>query len=363
MSLVPFSAEALGTYAHPVVVRRGHDGQVILGKADGQLVKGILGGYLNLRLCPFFFPEGLTLGKQGVVAQGFHLPDGCQAIFLNLLGGAGLQSLVPAGVNGGELFHHQGVPPIQMKGVVPENLSSAHGHDPGNVPGFPVHLEQMGLGGHKINAALVGLAGVLEILPVIGALLQLQKMLGTAVGHLAVEAGAEHHIHFPGDRTKGDFLPDEGQPGPGYKPGKLQLILCALRCLPGNAPAKLPGAQIQGTVIGENLSRVQGKPAAVQGQLCPQHVRTVGQLRHLIFIGAVEAACHKQTPPLSQVAFLRGRAQAHIAVSQGENRLSLSQLLPAEPGFSNQPLRSPGVVHGGAHPFTAFRRSEKVARL
>ncbi|MMZ69806.1 hypothetical protein D1872_327160 [compost metagenome] len=42
MSLVPFATETLCSNAHPIVMGRSHDNEMIYGKADGQLIVAVL---------------------------------------------------------------------------------------------------------------------------------------------------------------------------------------------------------------------------------------------------------------------------------------------------------------------------------
>ncbi len=104
------------------------------------------------------------------------------------------------------------------------------------------------------------------------------------------------------------------------------------------------------------------KPKSVDTNIHRRNIRKIRKLRHFVGVSLIVGSCHKHSPRLADISFLKRIAHSQISVSLCENRLALSQIVRVKIVFTDQPVpqrTGSGVViqilHAVGFPFLYFR--------
>ena len=324
----------------------GHDIQVVLRKADGQLVKGVGRVDGDRHIVPHFGGPGLgALRQQGVVAQGAGFLLAGQRLVLQ--GGQVQTFAVPVAgsVDGGQFLHRQGLAGGDGHLVLLLDDPAVHDDEALFLLGYAVHGKGEGGVEHKVDVRLPGGLDVLHMAAFKQALVPFGEVLAAAVVHLAVDAAGNVQRHRPVQRGDAEFLGDEVQTLHRNEPAEHQLIALAVGGGPHHPADRLAVFQVEGPVVGFHLAGQQAEAHPVQPQVQPGDVGGVGQLGHLVVIEFVEGACHKQIPLFAGVELIGGVAQAEIAVALAHDRLAFAQMLGIKGVFCYDPVRCAGIIH------------------
>ena len=346
VALVALAGQALGADVHAVVVHGGHDVQMVLCKADGQLVKGILRLDGHRHVVPDLGSPGAgTLSQQSIVAQSADLLLTGQSLFLQ---GRELQTLavaVAGSVHGGQLLDGQGLAGGDGHLEFLLDDAAVHHDEALFILGHAVHGEGEGGVEDKVNPRLAGGLVVLHVTALKEALVALREVLAAAVVHLAVDAAGDVQLHVAVQGSDLHFLGDEVQPVQRDKTAEHQLIPLAVGSGPDHPAGGLAGLEVEGPVIGLHLAGQQAEPHPVQPQVQTGDVGCVGQLGDLVVVEFVEGARHKQVPLLAGVEFVGGVAQAEIAVALAHDGLTFAQILRVKAVLSHNPVSSTRIIH------------------
>ena len=180
--------------------------------------------------------------------------------------------------------------------------------------------------------------GHAENRPVEHPLGSLMEMLGAAVGDLAVDAAVNPEL--AGTVQGGDHGPlsEHLTPGQGDEAGEFHPVPLSGGAGPGQGPGQFSRPQIQHPQVALHPAAVHGETLPIQGQFQIGDVRSVGQLRHLLLIEAVEGAVDQHVAGLADVFFLKGGPLAQISAAQAENGFTFPLAADIEGGFGNQPV-------------------------
>ena len=346
VALVALARQALGANVHPVVVHGSHDVEVILCKADGQLIEGIFGldGHRDIVPNPGRPGAGALL-QQGIIAQTADFLLTGQSLFLQ---GRELQTLavaVPGGVNGGELLDGQCL--AGGDGYLEFLLDDAaiHHDEALFLLGHVVHGKRESGVEHKVNARLLGGLVVLHVAALKETLVALREVLAAAVVHLAIDAAHHVQLHIAVQRGDSEFLSNEVQPVQRDKAAENQLIPLAVGGSPDHPAGGLAGLEVESAVVGLDLAGQQVEPDPVQPQIQTGNVGCIGQLGDLVVVEFVEGARHKQIPLLARIEFVGGVAQAEIAIALAHDGFTLAQILRVKAVLCDNPVGSARVIH------------------
>ena len=346
MALVALARQALGADVHPVVVPGGHDVQVILGEADGQLVKGIGGPDGHRHIVPHLVGPGFcALGQQGVIAQGADLLVAGQSLALEAGQIQGLAVPVAGGVDGGQLLDGEGLAGGDGDLELLLDDPAVHHDEALFLLGHTVHGKGEGGVEHKVDPRLLGGLVVLHVAALKQPLVPFREVLAAAVVHLAVDAAGQVQLHLPVQGGDLQLLGDQMQPVEGDKAAEHQLVPLAVGGGPDHPAHRLAGFQVEGPVIGLHLAGEQIEPQPVQPQVQPGHIGGVGQLGDLVVVELVEGAGHKQVPLLPCVELVGCIAQAQVAVALAHDGLSLAQILGLKAVLCHNPLVGTRIIH------------------
>ncbi len=354
VALIALAGKPLGADIHPVVVRRGHQLHMVLGKAKCEQIESRAVDCDRYAVPDLFRPGQSTLGGKGVKPRLFIPAELLQAEGLQL-GKREAESLaVACGEDGRKLFHHQGLPRGKRLGKARHHPAADNAEAARRIDRFAVQGKAMHRADDKVNIRLDRARRKLQHgFVIIAAGLSLAEVLRAVVGHPPVDARAE----FDGGillGPDGHFHGDAVQTPQRHHPLKAQRIHPAGRRAPSHLSGQKPGADIQRAPVAEDASLRQIEALAVQRELDVCHVGGVRKLGDFLLGKTVEGACNEKVARLTKVALFRTGTQAQIAVAEAEIRLDLAQCGGIKICLGNNPVADPAEIQHLSFPLSVF---------
>lgn len=346
MALVAFAGEALRADVHAVVVGGGHDVQVVLGEAHGQLVELVLSVDGDGDVVPDLArPGGGALGKQLVVAEPARGLMPGERLVVQLVVAQAFAVAVAGGVDAGELFYAERAARGDGYLIFLGYHAAVDDDEAGLLARLAVHGEGEGGVEYKVDLRLSGGLAVLHVAALEEALVALGEVLAAGIRHAPVDAAGNVEQGLAVEGPDAELLADDVQPLHGHEAAEAELIAPAVRGLPDDLADGFAGFEVQGPVVVLHRAGEQAEALPVELYLQPGDVGRVWQLGDLVVVELVESAGHEEVALFAGVEFVRGVAKAEIAVALAHDGFALAQVFGLEAALRDYPVFRPRVVH------------------